>query len=104
MEFIETSFFPRRITELLSHDEYVALQVKLIKNPCAGKLIPTGGGLRKLRWKASGRGKRGGIRIIYYCLSENKLVMFYAYDKAEQKNLMPEQLKFLRDKVKGGAL
>ena len=104
MEFIETSLFTRCITVLLSDDEYADLQAVLAENPQAGDLIPEGGGLRKIRWKAFGRGKRGGIRVIYYCWSEERLVMFYAYDKTEQKDLTSDQLKIFRQCVKGGAL
>jgi hypothetical protein len=66
MQFIETSVFTKRIAEMLTDDEYHALQETLIQNPKAGPLIPGGKGLRKYRWAASGKGKRGGVRIIYY--------------------------------------
>jgi hypothetical protein len=66
MQFIETSVFTKRIAEMLTDDEYHALQETLIQNPKAGPLIPGGNGLRKYRWAASGKGKRGGVRIIYY--------------------------------------
>ena len=103
MEFIETPLFTRCITALLSDEAYWKLQAVLEKNPEAGDLIPAGGGLRKIRWRISGRGKRGGTRVIYYCWSENRLVMYYAYDKMEQGDLTPGQLKALRAIVKGGA-
>ena len=60
--------------------------------------------MRKLRWRATGRGKRGGLRIIYSCWSEDRLYMIFAYDKAERGDLTPEQLKVLRAYVKGGVL
>ena len=104
VEFIETSFFTRRITDVLSDDEYADLQAFLRENPEAGDLIPAGGGLRKIRWKASGHGKRGSVRIIYYCRTKEKLIMLYAYHKTEQEDLTSSQLKALREFVKGGAL
>lgn len=64
--FFETSVFTRRVTELLSDYEYAELQRTLVANPNAGDVIPGSGGLRKIRWAAQGRGKRGGVRIIYY--------------------------------------
>ena len=67
-------------------------------------MIPGAGGLRKLRWRATDRGKRGGLRIIYYCWSEHRLYMVFVYDKTEQGDLTVEQLKVLRAQVKGGVL
>ncbi|HAM40244.1 MAG TPA: hypothetical protein DD714_02895 [Candidatus Omnitrophica bacterium] len=104
MEFVETSIFTQRITRLLTDDEYYDLQATLAEHPKAGDVIPGAGGLRKLRWRASGRGKRGGLRIIYYCWSENRLYMVFAYDKTEQGDLTHEQLKTLRAYVRGGVL
>ena len=57
-----------------------------------------------MRWRVAGRGKRGGIRVIYYCWSEHRLYMIFAYDKAAQGDLTPEQLKVLRAHVTGGVL
>ena len=104
MEFVETSIFTQRITKLLTDEAYRELQAVLVENPKAGDVIPGTSGLRKLRWRATGRGKRSGLRIIYYCWSEDRLYMIFAYDKAEQGDLTPEQLKVLRGYVKGGVL
>ena len=104
MEFIETSIFTQRITKLLTDDEYHDLQAMLAERPKAGDVIPGAGGLRKLRWRAAGRGKRGGLRVIYYCWSEDRLYMIFAYDKTRQGDLTPEQLKALRAYVEGGVL
>ena len=104
MEFVETSIFTQRITKLLTDDEYYDLQAMLAEHPKAGDVIPGAGGLRKLRWRATGRGKRGGIRIIYYCWSEHRLYMIFAYDKTQQGDLTPEQTKALRGYIKGGVL
>ena len=65
-EFIESSVFARYVHDYLTEDEYAALQWFLWTNPTAGALIPGSGGCRKLRWGASDKGKRGGIRTIYY--------------------------------------
>lgn len=104
MEFVETGIFTERITRLLADDEYYDLQAVLAENPKAGDVIPGAGGLRKLRWRTRGRGKRGGLRIIYYCWSEDRLYMIFVYDKTEQGDLTSEQLKALRVYVKGGVL
>ena len=104
MEFVETSVFTERIGRLLTDEAYRDLQAVLSENPKAGDVIPGAGGLRKLRWRAAGRGKRGGLRIIYYCWSEDRLYMIFAYDKTRQGDLTAEQLKALRVYVTGGAL
>jgi hypothetical protein len=64
--FVETKLFTRLVQQYLSDDEYSALQQALISDPEAGALIPGSGGVRKLRWALAGRGKRGGIRVIYF--------------------------------------
>mgnify|MGYP001607989014 FL=1 len=66
MVIIETSVFTRRLLELLNDEAYRKLQTALVNRPDAGPLIVSSGGLRKLRWALKGRGKRGGVRIIYY--------------------------------------
>lgn len=100
MVIIETSVFTRIIRSLLNDDDYHQLQRVLIQYPDIGELIPGSGGLRKVRWKIEGRGKRGGIRIIYYWMAaDNQLWMLYAYSKSRQTDLDREQLKILRDIV-----
>ncbi len=64
MVFIETPTFTRMIAGLLDDAEYSKLQEELVKRPDTGDLIKDGGGIRKFRWKRSGTGKRGGIRVI----------------------------------------
>ncbi len=106
VEFIETAVFTDLIAKLLEDNEYGDLQTALASNLEAGTLIPGGGGLRKLRWSSAKRqkGKRGGIRVIYYVYSHHKLYMVYAYDKSEQEDLTKKQLKILRDHIKGELL
>jgi hypothetical protein len=105
MVFIETEIFTRRIQEILTDEEYSLLQADLIKRPEAGVLIPGGKGLRKLRWGASGKGKRGGMRLIYYYfVREDQIYMIYPFRKSDQEDLTPEQLKTLAEYVKGGVV
>ena len=66
MVFIETSRFTRLVSAHLTEDEYAALQAHLLQHLDQGSVVPGSGGVRKLRWSGSGRGKRGGLRIIYY--------------------------------------
>jgi hypothetical protein len=65
MRFVETPVFTTAVTSLLSDEEYRQLQIALLIRPAQGALIRGSGGLRKLRWGARGRGKRGGVRIVY---------------------------------------
>ena len=104
MEFIETSIFTKCVQELLSDEEYQQLQAMLAQNPKTGEVIPGGKGLRKIRWRTSRRGKRGGIRVIYYCESAHRLYMIYAFGKCEQTDLTKAQLKVLSAYVKEGVL
>lgn len=90
----ETPIFTKRIQELITDDEYRLLQAHLVNRPDAGKIMPGSGGLRKLRWSSGSHGKRGGIRSIYYWfVSQNILLLLYAYPKSEQDNLTSEQLR-----------
>lgn len=97
MDIVETSIFTRQVQALLSDDDYRELQLALILHPDSGAIIPGGGGLRKIRWSMQGRGKRGGVRVIYYWIdAQNKILMLFMYAKNEQEDLTPEQLKVLR--------
>ena len=92
----ETSVFTQLIVRLMSDDEYKELQMFLVAHPDSGVLIPGCGGLRKIRWAGSGRGKRGGARIIYYWGVPEMLLMLFAYAKNETSDLTPRQLQQLR--------
>jgi len=101
MLFIETPIFTKLVTDLIPDDEYRKIQLALVFRPKAGKLIPGSGGLRKIRWKSGGRGKRGGLRLIYFWdVPEDRIYMLLIYKKSKQKNLTPNQLKILRNLVK----
>jgi mRNA-degrading endonuclease RelE of RelBE toxin-antitoxin system len=97
VRFVETPIFTRRITSLISDVQYAELQKQLVENPKAGPVIPGTGGLRKLRWSGSGRGKRGGIRVIYYWYNRaEEFFMLLAFAKNEQEDLTAEQKRILR--------
>lgn len=66
MEFIKLPIFTRRIQGHLTDDDLRALQGLLFERPRVGAIIPGSGGLRKIRVPMTGRGKRGGGRVIYY--------------------------------------
>ncbi len=97
MVIVETSIFTRQVQALLSDEEYRRLQMALVHNPGLGSKIQGSGGLRKMRWAVAGRGKRGGVRVIYYwAVIHDRILMLYMFAKNEQDDLTPEQLKVLR--------
>ena len=101
IEFIETSIFTRMILTLLKDDEYRELQNELLVNPARGDLIQGGGGIRKLRYGTQGRGKSGGVRVIYYWLKDNgQIYMLVAYPKSTKDNLTSKETALLRELVK----
>ena len=76
--FIETAVFTEEVKALLSDDEYRSLQEFMAANPKYGRVLRDTGGLRKLRWAIEGRGKRGGVRVIYYYVtSDERIRMIY---------------------------
>lgn len=82
----------------MSDEEYAELQMELCEHPDAGKVIQGSGGLRKIRWKGSGRGKRGGTRIIYYWwVNKEQISMLLAYPKNERDDLTKSQIKILKN-------
>ena len=99
MVFYETDIFTEQIVGFLDDDSYRELQTLLIRDPESGDLIPRSRGLRKIRWRAPGRGKRGGIRVIYYLVTRDQIYMLFAYAKNKQENLTREQLQRLRNLV-----
>jgi mRNA-degrading endonuclease RelE of RelBE toxin-antitoxin system len=97
----ETSVFTKQVNRLLDAESYRLLQLRLVADPEAGELIRGTGGLRKIRWQGSGRGKRGGIRAIYYWAGQaGVLLMLLAYPKNEVDDLSAEQRKVLSALVK----
>jgi mRNA-degrading endonuclease RelE of RelBE toxin-antitoxin system len=96
MEIIETAPFARCRDGLFGDEQFRRFEEYLVLNPVAGILIPGGRGLRKIRWLGSGRGKRGGVRVIYYFRSEtNRLFLIFGYRKNECEDLTRVQIKSL---------
>ena len=101
--FVETPLFTRLVGEYLSDEEYGALQGALIENPEAGALIPGSGGVRKLRWALAGRGKRGGLRVIYYLRSARGVIwMLTLYPKNVVENIPAHVLQKIRKEIEDG--
>ncbi|MCX5644028.1 MAG: type II toxin-antitoxin system RelE/ParE family toxin [Phycisphaerae bacterium] len=100
MEIVETSVFTRQIRSLLKDDEYQELQERLVINPLAGAVIRGSSGLRKIRWAIEGRGKSGGIRVIYYYVApDDRIFMLVAYAKGAKENLTAKEVAALKKLV-----
>ena len=98
--FIETKLFTRLVGEYLSDDEYRLLQAALIADPNAGDVVPGSGGVRKLRWRARGRGKRGGYRVIYFVKPALGVIwMLTIYPKNVAENIPAHVLRQIRKEV-----
>ncbi|MGH8228070.1 MAG: type II toxin-antitoxin system RelE/ParE family toxin [Steroidobacteraceae bacterium] len=97
MVFIESAVFTKHVQELLSDESYAELQQCLAAHPQMGDVIQGAGGLRKARWAAQGKGKRGGVRVIYYHLvREAQCRMLLAYRKGVKDDLSAAEKKTLR--------
>lgn len=102
ISFVETKLFTRLVQEYLSDDEYSSLQQALLANPEAGAVIPGSGGVRKLRWGVAGRGKRGGIRVIYFLRTrQGQIWMLTLYPKNVAENIPAQVLKQIKDEMNG---
>jgi hypothetical protein len=101
--FVELPAFERRRADYLDDDAFRGLQNLLMKHPETGDLMPDTGGLRKLRFADArrGKGKRGGLRVIYYLWDAGfQFWLFTLYDKDEMADLTPQQRKALKGMIK----
>ena len=96
--FIESDVFERFRALYLDDDEYADLQQFMMQNPEAGAIVRGTGGVRKLRWRREGAGKRGGLRVVYFLRYEpNEFWMLTLYAKAKQENAPAHILKRLKE-------
>jgi hypothetical protein len=101
MVFVELTPFVAFCADQWSDEDLRSLQNFLLATPDAGDVIPGGSGLRKLRWSAQGRGKRGGARVIYYRhVPKDRIYLIYAYVKSARADLTREQIKTLAQLMK----
>lgn len=102
-EFVELPAFERHRAEYLDDDGYRAFQIELMRDPEGGAVMPGTGGLRKIRFADTrrGKGKRGGLRVIYYWWSAGpQFWLFAIYDKDEMVDLTAAERVALRSIVK----
>ena len=96
--FIESAAFERVRAVYLDDDEYAELQQFMMENPEAGDVVRESGGVRKLRWKRKGMGKRGGLRVIYFVRYQpNEIWLLTLYAKAKQENVPAHILRQLKE-------
>jgi mRNA-degrading endonuclease RelE of RelBE toxin-antitoxin system len=101
MIFIESQLFEKIRDRYLDDDQYRLLQAALMEQPESGDLIRGSGGVRKVRWSERGKGKRGGLRVIYYWITQrNHLLFLTVYRKSEVADLSPVEIRGLHDLVK----
>ena len=90
---VESDKFKKAVADIWTEEERLEFFSFIAVNPLAGDVIPGLGGLRKIRWKVSGKGKRGGARVLYYNVLEEGIInMYYIYVKAEIENMTPKEI------------
>lgn len=100
MIFVRSVRFERACKGVYEEEDLLALEMALVSRPDAGTLIRSGDGLRKLRWAASGRGKRGGARVIYYWwTADERILLLDVYTKNDKSDLSKDELKKLKQEI-----
>ena len=100
MLFIEAPKFTELVQSHLNDEEYAALQQLLLERPDAGAIVPGSGGVRKIRWGLRGKGKRGGIRVIYYWkTADDEIWLLTLYAKNVQENIPAHVLKQIAQEI-----
>jgi hypothetical protein len=100
LTFVETPLFTKLVGGYLDDLEYEALQRALARNPELGDVIPGSGGIRKVRWAVRGRGKRGGVRVIYFVRSQLGVIwMLTIYAKSEAQDIPAHVLRKIRQEI-----
>ena len=100
MLFVETSLFSKLLPQYLTNEEYREFQAFVLENPDRGDIIRGSGGIRKIRWAAKGKGKRGGVRIIYYWhRADSHIYLLALYVKNEIADLSSAEIAALKSMV-----
>jgi mRNA-degrading endonuclease RelE of RelBE toxin-antitoxin system len=100
ISFIETKLFTRLVGEYLTDEQYSQLQHALAVEPELGAVIPGSGGVRKVRWGSSGRGKRGGVRVIYYVKTgHGQIWMLTIYAKSVKETIPADVLRHITEEI-----
>lgn len=98
--FVELPLFTRNVYRYLSEEEYEGVQRHLLSFPDSGSMIRGTGGCRKLRWRVQGRGKSGGVRLIYYWRrNHDEIWMLTIYAKNEEESIPSHFVRRLREEI-----
>ena len=98
LTFVEAPWFTERLKARMDDESYRAMQNEIAEQPDKGTVMPGCGGLRKIRFAdpSRGKGRRGGLRVIYLHIPEVFRVDFFdIYDKNEKDDLTPKEKKML---------
>ena len=94
---VETLLFQRQWPLYWTEEERGEFASFIAEHPGAGDVVPSSGGIRKVRWSRPGTGKSGGVRVIYFMrAAEGEIVLLTLYAKAKTGNLTGAQLKEIR--------
>jgi hypothetical protein len=100
MTVVETGQFQREANGLMTESERLELIAYVANNPESGDIMPETGGVRKLRWAAMGKGKRGGVRVIYYYRNERlPLFLLDMYAKNVKANLTRAERNAMKKRI-----
>lgn len=103
MEFIEAIAFTKHVFDYLSVKEYQGLQNFLLLYPEAGKIVRGSGGVRKIRWAIAGKGKSGGVRVIYYFKKQDdEIWLLTIYSKNEIESIPAHVLRQIAKEIENG--
>lgn len=100
--FIESQAFTKFVGDYLDDEEYSALQMYMLDNPKAGPVVRGSGGVRKIRWNVRGRGKSGGVRVIYYIADGDSFWMLTIYGKGDVESIPGPMLKKIKEAMEDG--
>ena len=94
---VETSLFEKQWPSYWTEDEHNEFVFFIARNPEAGVVVEDSGGIRKVRWKRTGTGKSGGVRVIYFTqIAQGEVVLLTLYAKSKTDNLKGDKLKEIR--------
>ena len=100
LTFVESPLFSKQVYDYLDDEEYAAFQVYLASAPDAGDLVKESGGIRKIRWRRKGRGKSGGVRVLYFArLQSGEIWLLLIYAKSAVDSIPGHILKALREEM-----
>ncbi len=100
LTFVESPIFSKQVYDYLDDEEYAAFQVYLASMPDAGDVVKDSGGIRKVRWRRKGRGKSGGVRVMYFArLHSGEIWLLLIYAKSVVDSIPGHVLKALREEM-----